>query len=191
MAYPDAITEWFHALQAGDREGAQQIWGRFSRPLLKLARKKLLDSPRRVRDEEDVVLSAFDSFCRAAERGDFTQVEDREELWQLLVVITVRKAIDYRKFDRRQRRGGDQKLLDGRGLDRLPSSELGPETAAMLADECRRLMGLLNDPELCSIATLRLEGYTVDEIANRLDCAERTVQRRLGLIRRIWERGMS
>ena len=39
-----------------------------------------------------MALSAFDSFCRAAERGHFTDLGDRDDLWQQLVVITDRKV---------------------------------------------------------------------------------------------------
>jgi DNA-directed RNA polymerase specialized sigma24 family protein len=179
-----SVTDWFVALQDGDRDGAQKLWERFSRRLLGLARKRLADAPRRIADEEDVALSAFDSFCRGAEQGCFSHLQDREDLWQLLVVITVRKAIDQRAFEARQKRNG---AVDASAaLDGLLSREPGPELAAMVAEECGRLMGLLGDSELRSIALLKMEGYTDEEIGARLGCARRTVQRRLRLIRQLW-----
>jgi DNA-binding CsgD family transcriptional regulator len=36
-----------------------------------------------------------------------------------------------------------------------------------------------------------MEGYTNEEIAARLDCGVRTVERKLKLIRVLWERGSS
>ena len=45
--------------------------------------------------------SAFDSFCRRAERGQFPRLEDREDLWQVLFVLTVRKAIDHARHESR------------------------------------------------------------------------------------------
>src|SRR5262245_56227676 len=100
---PD-ITLWFRQLQAGDREAAQKLWERYYRGLVTLARKKLGAMPRRAADEEDVALSAFDSFCRGAEEGRFPALEDRDDLWQVLVTITTRKAIDLVTHEGRDRR---------------------------------------------------------------------------------------
>jgi DNA-directed RNA polymerase specialized sigma24 family protein len=192
-----SVTTWFQALQDGDRDGAQKLWERFSRRLVGLARQRLRHTPRQAADEEDVVLSAFDSFCRGAENGRFTQLHDRDDLWLLLVTITVRKAIDHHQHEHRLKRAGAARTdasavrngptLEDTGLDALLSREPTPELAAMVAEECDRLLGRLADPELCSIALFKMEGYTDDEIAARLDCARRTVQRRLRLIRQLWE----
>jgi DNA-directed RNA polymerase specialized sigma24 family protein len=160
------------------------LWDRFSNRLLGLARKRLQDLPRRAVDEEDVVLSAFDSFCRAAEAGRF-QLEDRSDLWNILVLITLRKSIDLRTHERRQKRGGGGPVEAD--LSDLLSREPGPDLAAAVAEECGRLMARLGDDELREIALLRMEGYTDDEIADRLGCARRTVQRRVRLIRQLWQ----
>ncbi|WP_231743943.1 ECF-type sigma factor [Stieleria neptunia] len=45
----------------------------------------------------------------------------------------------------------------------------------------------LDDSVLQTVALLRLEGDSVDEIAQRLGCAKRSVERRLNLIRTIWQ----
>ena len=37
-------------------------------------------------------LGALDSFFRRAERGQFPQLQDRDDLWQLLFVLTVRQS---------------------------------------------------------------------------------------------------
>src|ERR1043165_1882401 len=83
-----SITRWIGQLKAGDPVAAQLLWERYFRRLVGLARKKLDGAPRRMADEEDVALSAFDSFCRGAEHGRFPRLEDRDDLWRLLVVIT-------------------------------------------------------------------------------------------------------
>jgi DNA-directed RNA polymerase specialized sigma24 family protein len=184
-----SVTNWFLALQGGNQEGAQKLWDRFSQRLLGLARKKLEDAPRRAADEEDVALSAFFSFCRGAEKGRFTQLQDRDDLWRLLVVITVRKAIDLHHHENRLKRGGPAAPQAGAPqLDDLLGREPTPELAAVMAEECGRLMSQLGDAELRSIALLKMEGYTDDEIGRQLGCARRTVQRRLRLIRQLWER---
>ena len=189
-----SITVLFHALKGGDADAAQRLWDEYFRRLVGLARKKLQDSPRRAADEEDVALSAFDSFCRGAERGRFSWLEDRDDLWQLLVVITVRKAADQANHERRLKRGGPGQggvaqapSGEGPDLEQVLGREPTPELAALVAEQCQRLLGLLGEEDLRSIALLKMEGYTNEEIAQRLGCARRTVQRRLNLIQDVWQ----
>ncbi len=78
---------------------------------------------------------------------------------------------------------------DERGLDQLAGSAPSPEFMAMMAEECQRLMALLDHPKLRlqEVALMKMEGHTRDEIAARLGCSRRTVASRLELIREIWE----
>jgi DNA-directed RNA polymerase specialized sigma24 family protein len=192
-----SITYWLHQLQAGDQEAAQELWNRYFQRLVGLARSKLRGAPRRVADEEDVALSAFDSFCRGAEQGRFPRLDDRDNLWRLLVVITERKACDLVQHERRQKRGGgdvrgesgfadDFDFEAAAGIEQLESREPTPEIAAAVADECRRLLELLGDVTLRSVAVWKMEGYTNAEIADKLGCVVVTVERKLQLIRNLW-----
>src|SRR5580692_7564477 len=97
----DSVTQWISALKQGHQSAAQGLWEAYFRRLVGLAHARLRDAPRRIADEEDVALSAFDSFCRGARAGQFPRLDDRNDLWQILVLITVRKAIDLRKYERR------------------------------------------------------------------------------------------
>src|SRR4051794_22068524 len=101
-----SITVWIRALKSGDRAAARPLWEAYFRRLVALARARLHATSRRVADEEDVALSAFDSLIRRAEAGRFPEMEDRDDLWRLLVVLTVRKAIDHARREGRQVRGG-------------------------------------------------------------------------------------
>jgi hypothetical protein len=82
MMSEGSITHWIGALKQGDPAAAQRLWNVYFYRLVVLARARLRDVPRRAADEEDVALSAFDSFCRGAERGRFAQLDDRDDLWQ-------------------------------------------------------------------------------------------------------------
>src|SRR5215831_9625648 len=106
MTGEGAITAWLGKLVGGDRQAAEHLWRRYFHRLVGLARNKLRDAPRRVADEEDVALSAFDSFCRRAEKGDFPDLTDREGLWALLLTITARKAFHLVRDQQRLKRGG-------------------------------------------------------------------------------------
>jgi DNA-directed RNA polymerase specialized sigma24 family protein len=154
--------------------------------------------PRRAADEEDVALSAFDSFCRAAEQGRFSALHDRDDLWQLLLVITDRKACDLANYEARARRGGGR-VVDATALAQgseswvetplraAQSPEPSPEFAALAAEEFRRLLGVLADDDLRQVAVRKMEGYTVEEIAAQLGRVPRTVKRWRRLIRQTWQ----
>jgi DNA-directed RNA polymerase specialized sigma24 family protein len=196
MGSNGSVSRLIDGLVVGDEAAIQQLWELYFRRLVGLARKKLADTPRRAADEEDVALSAFDSFCRNAERGLFPQLLDRDSLWRVLVVITARKAAHQIRDEGRLKRGGgavmrtetsgveDEPLV----LDELLSREPSPEFAALAAEEHQRLLRVLGDDELRSVALWRMEGYTVEEIAERLGYAPRSVKRKLQLIRGIWEK---
>ncbi len=60
---------WIAELKAGGGQVARRLWEGYSPRLVGLARKKVRKMPRRVADEEDAALSAFDSFCCGAKEG--------------------------------------------------------------------------------------------------------------------------
>jgi DNA-directed RNA polymerase specialized sigma24 family protein len=175
------------------------LWERYFLRLVGLARRKLQGTPRRVADEEDVALSAFDSLCRGAEQGRFPDLADRDDLWRLLVTITARKAYQLGLHERRHKRGGgavlDEAALAGPRdsdsggrpeLDQVAAPEPSPEFVAQLAEELQCRLALLPSPELRAVAQRKLEGFTNAEIATQLGCALRAVERRLRVIRSIW-----
>jgi RNA polymerase sigma factor (sigma-70 family) len=190
-----SLTVLVERLMAGDTSAAQPLWESCYPRLIKLARKHLRGVPRRAADEDDVVLSAFDSFCRGAFQGRFPRLDDRDALWGLLVTITVRKAADLANHARRKKRGGGDVRGDsvvanstshGPGMDAFPSKVAAPELAAELAEEFERLLGrLTGHAHLREIALLKMEGHTNEEVAARLGCAAVTVERRLSKIRKI------
>jgi DNA-directed RNA polymerase specialized sigma24 family protein len=188
-----SVTHWLDLLRGGDRAAAQPLWERYFRLLVARARAALGATPRRAADEEDVALSAFDTFCRGAEQGRFPRLDDRHDLWRLLVVLTARKAAHQVRDELRAKRGGgrvrpEADFADGEeaALAAAVGSEPTPEFAAEVAEEVRRLLARLGADELRSIAVWQLEGYTVEEIAGRLEVSARTVARKLNVIRDLW-----
>ena len=102
MPSDGSVTRLIDMLKEGDRLAAQGLWERYFQRLVGLARARLARAPSPVADAEDVALSAFDSFYRRAERGEFPRLEDRDDLWQLLFVLTVRKAINLVRYQGRK-----------------------------------------------------------------------------------------
>jgi len=200
MSSEGSVTQWIRQLKAGDPRAAEQLWKRYYRQLVDVARRRLRGVPRRAADEEDVAQSAFNSFCKGAAEGRYPRLHDRGSLWPLLMAIAKNKASDLADREGAQKRGGgkvrDEAALSradpaakGRGLEDLPSREPTPEEAAQLTENLRRLLGLLDEPER-AVALLRMEGYTNSEIAVRLDCAHSSVSRQLNLIKKKWKEGL-
>jgi DNA-directed RNA polymerase specialized sigma24 family protein len=195
-----SVTRWLDELKAGGdpNSAASWLWRRYFGELVRLARARLGSAPRAASDEEDVALSAFHSLCEGVARGRFARLEGRDDLWRLLATITARKALNQAQRQRRKKRGGgqirDEAALLGPdassgGLDRVAGPVSTPEFAAMMAEECGRMLGVLGDESTRQVALLRMEGYSGEEIAKRLGCNRRTVTRKLELIRRRWQEG--
>ncbi len=209
------VTRLIQHLKDGESKAAQSLWELYFRRMVGMAREKLQGMPKRMADEEDVALSAFHSFCQGAEAGRFTQLVDRENLWPLLVSITAHKAVDLIRYHNRQKRGGtghaasqssvvdnsqkensqssSDKSKAGSGtleFEEIISQEPTPEFAAQIADEFQALLARLEDDTLQSVALWKLEGFTNDEIAEKLECVPRTVERKLQLIRTLWQRSV-
>jgi DNA-directed RNA polymerase specialized sigma24 family protein len=188
MSEQGSVTTWIAALSTGQNEVAQRLWERYFTRMVELARNKLRASVSRAADEEDVALSAFHSFFRAAAEQRFPRLANRDDLWQVLVVLTARKAIDQRKYESRKKRADSStKPLDDAAIDSLVGADPDPAFAALVADEFRALLDRLGDEQLRQIAIHKLEGHTNEEIAANLGCTVRTVGRRLALIRDLWE----
>jgi len=201
MPTSGSVSHWIGQLQSQHSQAAQQLWSRYVDRLVHLAGQKLKQlrtPPLGLAGEEDVALDAFASFCRAARKGRFPQLSDRNDLWQLLLVITERKAIDLVQHETRQKRGGGKVHAESavfaapgpsqeKGLDSFSGREPTPEFAAQAAEELERLLDSLGDDQLRSIAQWKMAGFTNAEIAGKLGCVTSTVERRLRLIRMIWK----
>jgi RNA polymerase sigma factor (sigma-70 family) len=181
MTSSDAVTVWIVRVKEGRRDAVAQLLERYFKRLIGLARLRLRGQPELAGYEEDVALSAFKSLCLGAERGRFPRLLDRDDLWRLMVVLTVRKAIDL------LRRRRPEPPADTDDLEQLLSREPDPELTAEVADEYQRLFDWLGDPELRAVALWKVEGYSNEEISRKLGCVVRSVERKLQCIRALWK----
>jgi RNA polymerase sigma factor (sigma-70 family) len=195
----DPISRWIELARTGDRAAQQGLWDRFFPELVRLARFRLQGQPQRLGDEEDVVLSVFESFFRASadQKKGFPALRGRDDLWRLLSRMTHRKVIDWLRHAQRQKRHvlGESALVappDGRwpGLDAQPHAGPTPPLELIVAEEIRGRLDQLG-PEMRRVAVAKLEGYTNQEIAGRHGCSVATVERRLKMIREIWNQPAS
>jgi DNA-directed RNA polymerase specialized sigma24 family protein len=106
---------------------------------------------------------------------------DRNDLWRLLATFTARKVNRYIRRENSRR-------CEFRKLGEVLGREPDPALAAEMAELLERLLDILPDPLLRRVAVLRMEGHAIDEIAARIKRSNKTVDRRLNLIRKLWTR---
>lgn len=193
MASDSSVTNFFDQLRQGETGAIEQLWSRFLPRLAGLARKTLAGRNLRAVEADDVLQSVLVTFWRRAEHGDFTGVWNRNDLWNLLATITVRKALNEARKERAERRGGGRVVDEGAfdNLDQSHGGGLDQQLAVLPTQEfdlwAAELLQLLDD-ELREIALLRLMEYTNREIADLLGCTERRIERKFEKIRRLWAR---
>ena len=176
-----SVSMLFQRMRAGDAAAVERLWDRFRPRLLGLAEQTLAGRWKQMADAEDALQSAFISFWQRAERGDFGDEMTRDDLWNVLGTITVRKALRQQRHESAQKRGGgrSRETVD---LNETASPPSSPEFDAV----CAEMLELL-EPDLRSYALLRLMGHKNREIADQFGCTERKVERKLQLIRAVWD----
>ncbi len=201
MPTDETITHWIEQLREGDSDASEQLWQRYFQQVVELARRRLEGARLAAADEEDVALSAFKSFCLGVHAGRFPRLSDRDTLWSLLVAITAHKSVDYIRHENRQKRGGygvekpDPESSQRDRIELVPLSTIiqeqpTPEFAAQMGEQFKLLLSKLDDaddPDLMKIALSKMQGASTTEVARQLGCVRRTVERKILLIRRIWE----
>ncbi len=166
-------------LEAGDSDATKKLFDDYSRKLIQLAANNIHPALLKRFDGEDVVQSVFRSFYRRQEEGKF-QIEHSQQLWQLLVTLTLCKTRSHaRKHTAEQRDAtADQALAhENQILAQQPSSV---EAIALWEEISVVLDGL---PErTAEIISMRLEGRTRSEIASQLDLSRQSIHRILKLV---------
>ncbi|MBL8892431.1 MAG: hypothetical protein JNL67_20820 [Planctomycetaceae bacterium] len=194
MENDQPITQWIDGLRQGDDESVRRIWESLFDRLLQVARKRLKSAKTAAYDEEDVVVSAFKSFCLGVRLGRYPKLQSREDLWRLLFVITSRKVADQFVFQQREKRDARREVVeaDMNGVSQhgntawFLSKEPTPQFAAECADQLRFLLAQLQHEDLKRVAILKMEGYTNPEISEKLGRSLTTIERKLRTIREIW-----
>ena len=183
MDSDDPITQWLADLQSDERAAAEKLWQRYWRRVAGMARKVLGARAGGGADEDDVAQSVFRTFFLRAQDGQFPQLEDRQDLWNLLVTITIRKAIKTKRRQLRQAPAVDNLHLIGEELSEPP----GPDVAIILQDEINRLVGMLDETSQ-KVTGLLMEGYSNKDAADACGVSIATIERKRKLIRETWRR---
>ena len=186
--------------EAGDLEAFATLWQRYIKRLLEVAQKELGGIPRRVANEDDIAQAVFASLHDAVQKGQYPDLNDRGDLWQILLNLAERKAIDWKRYLGRDRRdfrrtvgesaadfAMSNQIQAGAGIANIACPEPTPEVVAELRDQINHLMAALPEDQR-RVALHKLQSFTNEEIAEQTECVPRTVERKLQLIRTTWSK---
>lgn len=175
-----SITILFQEWKQGRPEALGELIGRFQTRLLALAQSTLGGRLPLGADAEDAVQSALISFWESVDGGGLRPDMDRDDLWNILGLFTVRKALKLQEKAQARKRGGGQVMSD------VPlENSVAPVSQGEADLASTELLEML-EPDLRSFALLKLMGYTNREIAGQYGCSERKVERKLQLVRAVW-----
>jgi DNA-directed RNA polymerase specialized sigma24 family protein len=192
---PGSITLLLPGLKVGAHDAVRAVWERYFQPLVRVAADRMNPARCRAIGPEDLAQDVLLELCTllAAPGADdrFPRLTNRENLWKLLVCFAARAAFDHNTKEARRARilaGGS--ALGAAGFSALAAQDPAPEFAAAVAELLEQLADEENPKQaekLQTVAVLKMEGYEHAEIAARLGCSVKTVERKVSLIRKIWQ----
>ncbi len=184
-----SLSLLYFRLLNGDQTATHELWARFFPRLVGLA-KTILGNHKIAEDAEDAVQVAFFQFLQCVADGRYDDILRRDDMWRILARFTIMRARRILRREQAQKRGGgkvyrESELADSDAgtnhLDALVSS-LPTADCDMIFEE---LLNVL-DNDLQEIAMLRLAGYTNMQIKDFQGCSLRSIERRVQLIRSLW-----
>lgn len=181
-----SVSQLIADFKDGDDDALADLHRRYWPALVNMARKRLKRAPIRGADEEDVAQSALIGFCKTVQDQRVPDLENRHQLLALLSHIVACKAINRIKHAMTLKQG--QGKVESLTPIAFLASDAGnrPDEEAILRDCYEKYVGELPD-KLRDFAELHLAGLTNREIAERLDCSQRKVERKLALLRSRWQ----
>ncbi len=171
----DLVTNY----QAGSESAAKDLFDRYCERLLRLAKRRIGSRMASRFDPEDVVQSAFRTFFTRVKNDEFTFAEEND-LFKLLVRLTVRKTLRRIQYHRAEKRNPETETgqpSDGSELfTKIASQEPTAEVEVALIDEFEKFVEQL--PELDrQVLELKVQGFSTTEIAEKLKTYDRKVRR--------------
>jgi hypothetical protein len=204
------VADWLWSLKAYSRScsysqcAARAAYQDFLDRLIGLARARLACYGRSTPGERSETYDGSRRLLEGIRMDRLVSVDDEQDLWLILMVQADRAMVERA----RQRDASHDETGGGAGqyhlhwqADATGSKIVGPEPTLTFAaqileeiesslnrlDEASQPTGQVDAGHLKTIAVMRLQRYTNREIAHALGCVERTVDRRIAIVKRIWE----
>lgn len=174
---PNSTTD--HSLlrqfRQGEGDAATRLYLRYSARLQSLAAKQTSKQLAARFDPEDVVQSVFRTFFRRVTDGLY-DVPPGEELWGLLLVLSLNKVRRLAKHHRAAKRDAE-KTAGSETLAKMDEAtsydETSLKTLELVVQELLEKLPEKHRP----VVELRMQGHSVDQIAQKSGRAKRTVER--------------
>lgn len=208
---PEETPDLVDRLARGDRTVFDLLLNRHGKRLVKMAevQRRRYGLSEAEYGDDDAVIEALIALWRPAEAGKLSSLATREGDWKKIKAIVKRMVRRARDRLRRKRRGGsgvprsgmrwslEGTASDGPAPRALPRRSYFDELEEELpplpsierwvddADEFRHFLDRLDGRHLRETLLLTWEGFTSQEIAERLGIADRTVRRKIVRIRQI------
>jgi hypothetical protein len=186
-----SVSHWLKELKTGDNLAVEAIWNRYFQKIVELASRKMKVNPDRAVDGEDIAQLAMHRFCTNATLGCYPNLDDREQLWDLLVVFTLNRIRKHlRACNTLKRSGLHTQVFEFRQLEVLKDLQT-PDAPTIMADMVDAWLKRLDqeDPsgQLKQIAIWSMDGISGSDIARILKKRKSFVLHQIRLIRLLWE----
>jgi DNA-directed RNA polymerase specialized sigma24 family protein len=186
-----SVSHWLKELKTGDSQAVEAIWQRYYRRVVEFAIRKMKVNPDRSVDGEDIAQLAMHGFCRSATSGCYPDLDDREQLWDILVVFTLNRIRKHLRACNTLKRSGLRSLIfEFKTNDALKDLQ-SPEAPTIMADLVNSWLARLDqeDPtgQLKQIAIWTMDDISGSEIARILKKRKSLILQQIRLIRLLWE----
>lgn len=173
--------------QAGSESAAQTLFDRYCERLMRLAKRRIGQRMTSRVDPEDVVQSAYRTFFTRVKNDEFS-FHEQDDLFKLLVRLTVNKALRQIAYHRAAKRNPELEALQSSNpqefLQQISAENPSPDMEVALLDEFEQLMGQLQ-PLDRDVLQLKMQGYSTVEIAEKLGSYDRKIRRVLERIQEL------
>jgi len=187
MAEPTDDRELAHEIQAGSESAAKELFDKYCERLMRLSKRRISQRMASRFDPDDVVQSAFRTFFKRVKNDEFT-FEQEEDLFKLLVRLTVRKTLRQVVHHQAAKRSPTSEMTDGSDDSQLLAQVAGnvpaPDVELALLEQFEKLMESLTPMER-QVVELKMQGYTTVEIAEKLGSYDRKIRRLLERIEQV------
>jgi DNA-directed RNA polymerase specialized sigma24 family protein len=186
-----SVSNWLKEIKSGDVDAVEAIWKRYYQRVVAFAIQRMKINPDCAVDGEDIAQLTMHRFCLNASSGQYPNLDDRQQLWDLLVVCTLNRIRKHLRDCNRIKRSGLNRVVFKFKRSEALEDLQAPEGPTIMADMVQSWLDRLDreDPtgQLKQIAIWSMEDISGSEIARIIKKRKSLVLQQIRLIRILWE----
>ncbi len=191
MASSGSVSGWIEGMREGDPDAVRNLVERYFRRLAQYSNKRLDARMRVAEDGEDIAIMVLDTLTRNAQLGLFPNLQHREDLWLLLILLTQQIVIERKRKANSERRVihnmTDLLTRYSESLESFLQEDPSQSKILEIVDCWNELLKSLDDDRSRDIARLKLQGFSNREIGTILQIVPKTVDRKVNAILQRWQ----